>query len=309
MTDTAGVEKQRIQYYPYGGDRFEENASGMNGEDVKHRFTDHEKDFAIGIYYAQARYYDQRLGRFISCDPVGPQLENPQSLNPYTYCLNNPLKYVDPTGEYNKEAIKAGLQKTLKDVRKNFSDFMVGFRAGWDDFNKNPSIVLEIANYPEQVFDAVKDGDSEELGKYAAIAYGAGAVFLMSKLLVDASISDDNTGKTDNKEKTQKNEKKITVRHYTDKQGKISINKSGELWGNDNTFVAKPFEIPDSSTSQEVEKALEIDPGRGSHYIDVRTTESNLSIPSNGKKTSGGKWQRTLKKAVKIDREKWKSTE
>lgn len=99
MTDSEGNLKQRIQYYPYGGDRYEYEAPGMDGEDIKHRFTDHEKDFAIGIYYAQARYYDQRLGRFISCDPVGPNLSYPQSLNPYAYCLNNPLKYVDPTGE------------------------------------------------------------------------------------------------------------------------------------------------------------------------------------------------------------------
>ncbi len=99
QTDSEGNLKQRIQYYPYGGDRFEYEAPGMDGKDIKHRFTDHEKDFTIGIYYAQARYYDQRLGRFISCDPVGPQLENPQSLNAYHYCLNNPIRYIDPEGE------------------------------------------------------------------------------------------------------------------------------------------------------------------------------------------------------------------
>ncbi len=98
QTDSSGNLKQRIQYYPYGGDRYEYNAPGMDGEDIKHRFTDHEKDFAIGIYYAQARYYDQRLGRFISCDAHPPDLNDPQGLNPYHYCLNNPIKYIDPTG-------------------------------------------------------------------------------------------------------------------------------------------------------------------------------------------------------------------
>ena len=50
VTDTSGSLKQRLQYYPYGGTRFEYNAAGLVGTRVKHRFTGHEKDFAIGIY-------------------------------------------------------------------------------------------------------------------------------------------------------------------------------------------------------------------------------------------------------------------
>src|SRR5260221_14333152 len=38
------------------------------------------------------------MGRFMSPDPLGGHLENPQSLNRYTYALNNPLSYTDPTG-------------------------------------------------------------------------------------------------------------------------------------------------------------------------------------------------------------------
>jgi len=38
------------------------------------------------------------LGRFMSPDPVAGNRANPQSLNRYTYALNNPLKYIDPTG-------------------------------------------------------------------------------------------------------------------------------------------------------------------------------------------------------------------
>ena len=53
-----------------------------------------------GLYYYNARYYDATIGRFISADPFVQDITNPQSLNRYTYCLNNPLKYVDPSG-YN----------------------------------------------------------------------------------------------------------------------------------------------------------------------------------------------------------------
>jgi hypothetical protein len=42
--------------------------------------------------------YDPTIGRFISADTVIPSMANPQCLNRYSYCLNNPLKYTDPSG-------------------------------------------------------------------------------------------------------------------------------------------------------------------------------------------------------------------
>ncbi len=45
-----------------------------------------------------ARYYDATIGRFISPDTIVPNPANPQSLNRYSYCYNNPLKYIDPSG-------------------------------------------------------------------------------------------------------------------------------------------------------------------------------------------------------------------
>jgi hypothetical protein len=49
------------------------------------------------MYYG-ARYYDPLLGRFIQADGTGPQAQNPQSLNRYSYVSNNPVRYTDPTG-------------------------------------------------------------------------------------------------------------------------------------------------------------------------------------------------------------------
>jgi len=49
------------------------------------------------MYYG-ARYYDWVLGRFISADTIVPSATNPQALNRYSYVLNNPLKYTDPSG-------------------------------------------------------------------------------------------------------------------------------------------------------------------------------------------------------------------
>jgi hypothetical protein len=45
-----------------------------------------------------ARMYDPSQGRFLQPDPVIQSPDNAQSWNPYSYCLNNPLTYTDPTG-------------------------------------------------------------------------------------------------------------------------------------------------------------------------------------------------------------------
>jgi RHS repeat-associated protein len=64
-------------------------------------FTGKERDTESGNDYFGARYYDSNMGRFMSPDPS--QLyyadpTNPQSLNLYSYVLNNPLRNIDPDG-------------------------------------------------------------------------------------------------------------------------------------------------------------------------------------------------------------------
>ncbi len=52
------------------------------------------------------RVYDYNLGRFMSVDPVIQEPGNSQSLNPYSYIMNNPLAGTDPTGYEGKEVEK-----------------------------------------------------------------------------------------------------------------------------------------------------------------------------------------------------------
>jgi len=63
-----------------------------------YKFTDQELDAETGLYNYDARLYDPLIGRFISADTIVPNYRNPQSLNRYRYCLNNPLIYTDPSG-------------------------------------------------------------------------------------------------------------------------------------------------------------------------------------------------------------------
>ena len=90
--------------------------------DTNYRFTGKPLDINTNLYYYGQGYYDPNIGRFTQPDPVlnelfdpqtlnqktGKDLEqflmDPQNLNPYSYTRNNPIKYVDPTGEYTQEA-------------------------------------------------------------------------------------------------------------------------------------------------------------------------------------------------------------
>jgi RHS repeat-associated protein len=57
-------------------------------------FTGREWDAETGLYYYRARFYEPVSGRFISADPIGFG----SGVNLYAYVVNNPLVFIDPTG-------------------------------------------------------------------------------------------------------------------------------------------------------------------------------------------------------------------
>ena len=98
MTNTSGNQVESTNYMPFGGMRAHSGTTTSN-----YKFTDQELDAENGLYNYNARMYDPIIGRFISADPIVPEPYNPQSLNRYSYCLNNPLIYVDPSGYEEKD--------------------------------------------------------------------------------------------------------------------------------------------------------------------------------------------------------------
>jgi RHS repeat-associated protein len=90
VTDTSRNIVSAVTYHPFGAT---DTAEGS--ED--YLFTGKEED-ASGLCYFGARYYDSSLGRFVTRDIIHGAYTAPQTLNRYTYCLNNPLLYVDPDG-------------------------------------------------------------------------------------------------------------------------------------------------------------------------------------------------------------------
>lgn len=95
LTDRNGNRIQHHEYSAFGRDRFTESTTAFP---ISKRYTSQVLDEDTGLYYYGARYYDPQLARFIQPDTVIPDLSNPQSFNRYSYALNNPLKYTDPSG-------------------------------------------------------------------------------------------------------------------------------------------------------------------------------------------------------------------
>jgi RHS repeat-associated protein len=73
---------------------------GRASEGLSKGFTGHEMDDDIGLINMQGRMFDGLTGRFLTPDPVIADATDLQTHNPYSYVLNNPLRYVDPTGYF-----------------------------------------------------------------------------------------------------------------------------------------------------------------------------------------------------------------
>jgi len=61
-------------------------------------YAGYQYDKETGLYYLNARMYDPKIARFLQEDTYAGTINDPLSLNLYTYCTNDPLNYYDPTG-------------------------------------------------------------------------------------------------------------------------------------------------------------------------------------------------------------------
>jgi len=111
-------------------------------------YTGHEYLSWFNLVNMNGRLYDPLVGRFLSVDPYVQMPDFTQNLNRYSYCINNPLKYADLTGEFflgtyltfvgdllKTAFIDGGLDPTSKSARqKAWKDFDP--TASWSPTNK-----------------------------------------------------------------------------------------------------------------------------------------------------------------------------
>jgi RHS repeat-associated protein len=98
-TNASGSTVWREHYGPYG--------EKLNGVNDKIGYTGHAYDAESQLTYAQARFYDPAVGRFMSMDPIG-FTGNPASFTRYAYANNNPFAFTDPTGMASFDLVGLG---------------------------------------------------------------------------------------------------------------------------------------------------------------------------------------------------------
>ena len=158
------------RYYPWGTVR---SGSG-NALPTGYTFTG-QLDTGVGLMVYSARLYDAALARFIQPDTIVPEPGNPQALNRYSYVLNNPLRYTDPTGYFVDEDIPllCHVCRTWDDVRAHYLR-RYGSELGEMAYSllKNPAVTFASIMFA---------GSGDDVGVYGFILRGdADAHFRMA---------------------------------------------------------------------------------------------------------------------------------
>jgi RHS repeat-associated protein len=138
-----GEELNRYEYDTWGN--LTAKTEGMSNPFT---YSGEILDGETGFYYLRARYYDPTVGRFISEDTYKGQVDNPLSLNRYTYTHNNPLRFVDPSG--HKPAPYADLSEEI--FEKDFLEVANGLRS-LEGFSEQTKIKMKQRIYQSAFAD------------------------------------------------------------------------------------------------------------------------------------------------------------
>jgi RHS repeat-associated protein len=90
----------------YAYDEFGCDTLGNQGQLQPFGYTGYQYDTIAQTYFAQAREYVPGVGRFAATDIVKGTISAPLTMNEYSYCLNSPVQFLDPSGQTFKEATR-----------------------------------------------------------------------------------------------------------------------------------------------------------------------------------------------------------
>jgi RHS repeat-associated protein len=95
VLDRLGSVANGKKYFPYGEEQ------GQTTPQEQTKFATYFRDATTALDYADQRYYSRSIGRFLTVDASGPaDLHRPQSLNRYSYVVNDPVNLADPDGRW-----------------------------------------------------------------------------------------------------------------------------------------------------------------------------------------------------------------
>jgi RHS repeat-associated protein len=97
ITDATGTLTSQQRYLPFGQVRTNVVTPNSQSAMTDLSYTG-QRDLGMGLMDYHARFYSPVLGRFTQPDTLIPNAENPQAWNRYSYVMNSPILYNDPTG-------------------------------------------------------------------------------------------------------------------------------------------------------------------------------------------------------------------
>jgi len=106
MVKPDGNKRDHYRYDEFGKPAPGNSKLSEDGRNVLHNtfgYTGEMWDEESELLYLRARYYEPETGRFLSRDSYQGNLQNPLSRHLYAYVGNNPVNYVDPTGNWGKK--------------------------------------------------------------------------------------------------------------------------------------------------------------------------------------------------------------
>jgi RHS repeat-associated protein len=139
-----GSKAAEMRYTAWGETRYT-----LNVTPTDYQYTGQRNEAGIGLYYYNARWYDPYITHFTQPDSIVPDPYNPQAYNRYSYALNNPIRYNDPSGHCPEDEIecRVRLLKTLPipkqyvnvwDTSTHASEEIVKDIEGWEENIDHP---------------------------------------------------------------------------------------------------------------------------------------------------------------------------
>jgi RHS repeat-associated protein len=164
VTNQSGTIVGEDRFYPFGETRF--TTGDMKTDKL---FTGQRQIAGLGIYHYNARFYSPKLGRFLSADTIVPGYANPQVLNRYSYVMNNPIRYNDPTGHKYCDSQDSGDCRRLSNsIEHTAIKYRIRFKGNWNGHVKEQLAVLAAVEIVGATFASAR-----EIGESASEAFGA----------------------------------------------------------------------------------------------------------------------------------------
>lgn len=161
LTDANGNITDSYHYDAFGEILFRE------GETVNEfLFAGEQYDANVGFYYLRARWYDPSSGRFISMDTHPGVVYDPRTLHKYTYCGNNPINHIDPSGEFFSLIEISIVFPTIKSMQINYAKMNLNILR--DSINIAEDIIRPAVKAQEVFMLAILEGDFEMVEAYTA---------------------------------------------------------------------------------------------------------------------------------------------